>query len=67
MALYNSLKGGCGEVGVSVCSQVTAIARGNSLKLHQGRPDIRKNCFSERPGTGTGCAGSGGVTDPGGV
>ena len=25
MALYSSLTGGCGEVGVSLCSQVTVI------------------------------------------
>ena len=32
----SSLKGGCGEVEVSLCSQVTAI-RGNDLKLYQIR------------------------------
>jgi len=50
IGLYRSLKGGCGEEAVGLCSQVMVVRmRGNGRKLQQGRfrMGIRTNFFSE--------------------
>ena len=48
--LYNCLKGGCGEVGVILCSHVASDGmRGKGLTLLQGRFGWdTSECFSKR-------------------
>lgn len=51
IALYNSLRGSCGKVEVSLFFQIRSDrSRGKHLKLHQVKfkLDIRKNFFTER-------------------
>ena len=47
LAPYSSLRGGCGEVEVGLCSQVTAM-RGDGFKSHHGKFWILGNVSSDK-------------------
>ena len=53
LALFNNLKGGCGELGTGLFSHITSDRmRRNGLKLHWGRfwLDVGISSFSEKSG-----------------